>query len=116
MTQFNNKWFRNSDCEYFPCHVGIDYDCFSCKYCYCPLFSLDCGGEFIILESGIKSCMDCTFPHDKNNNDEIIKRLKMGYDCYKNRMDEKDEMQVDLKQELSADAETVPIKSTTNKF
>lgn len=81
MTQFNSKWFRNSDCEYFPCHVGVDYNDFNCKYCYCPLFSLDCDGEFIILDGGMKSCMNCTFPHDKNNNGEILRMLRKNFVC-----------------------------------
>lgn len=74
---FSSKWFRNDDCEYYPCHIGIDHDSFSCKYCFCILFHIDdCGGKFSILPNGMKDCSDCKFPHQKENNDIIINKIR----------------------------------------
>jgi len=35
-----------------------------------------CGGNFVYLESGVKSCENCTFPHKKENYGKIIEKLK----------------------------------------
>lgn len=74
---FSSKWFRNDDCEYYPCHGGIDHDEYSCKYCYCPIFNYqDCGGEFVMLPSGVKDCSSCKLPHCKQNDDIIINKIR----------------------------------------
>lgn len=73
---FNWKWFRNDECEFFPCHHFVDYDNFNCKFCFCPLYRFeDCGGNPTILQNGVRDCSGCTYPHDKRNHDEIIRRL-----------------------------------------
>ena len=74
----NYKFFQNKECEYFPCHKVGSTDDFNCLFCYCPLYALGekCGGNFIYLENGVKSCENCTFPHKKGNYDLIIDRLK----------------------------------------
>lgn len=43
--------------------------------CYCPLYLLGdmCGGDFVYLENGIKSCVKCTRPHDPARWDEMMK-------------------------------------------
>ena len=33
-----------------------------------------CGGNFTRTESGLKSCMHCTYPHHRENYDSIIAR------------------------------------------
>ena len=33
-------FFTNRECEFFPCHAGIDPDEFNCLFCYCPLYAL----------------------------------------------------------------------------
>ena len=33
-------FFQNRDCEYFPCHRGVDEADFNCLFCYCPLYAL----------------------------------------------------------------------------
>lgn len=73
----NYKFFTHEKCEYFPCHKGIDKDKFNCLFCYCPLYMLGdkCGGNYTILDSGIKSCMNCAFPHNLNNYDMIIEKF-----------------------------------------
>lgn len=67
---------QNIACEFFPCHP-VDKMLFNCLFCYCPLYCLgdQCGGQFSYTEQGIKDCSACTFPHQKNNYMEVIKRI-----------------------------------------
>ena len=69
--------FTNRDCEYFPCHSGVDEEDFNCLFCYCPLYALgkECGGSFVILENGVKDCSGCTIPHKKENYGRISERF-----------------------------------------
>ena len=67
------KFYRNSECEYFPCHKVADTQKFNCLFCYCPLYHMAyCGGDFSMLPNGIKDCTDCIFPHLKVVLDEIF--------------------------------------------
>lgn len=63
-------------CEYFPCHKGAG-DKFNCLFCYCPLYSLGdkCGGNFVYLENGIKSCENCTLPHREDGYEHIMSKI-----------------------------------------
>ena len=74
----NYKFFQNKECEYFPCHKVENLEDFNCLFCYCPLYCLGdkCGGNFVYTKSGIKSCVNCTRPHLKDNYDLIIKTLR----------------------------------------
>ncbi len=74
------KFFQNRECEYFPCHQTDHPEDFNCLFCYCPLYCMgkECGGKFVYLENGIKSCMDCMKPHRRENYDMIIGQLS-GY-------------------------------------
>ena len=71
------RFFENKECQYYPCHKGID--AMNCLFCYCPLYSLEyCPGEYRYINSGgktIKECTDCTFPHKAENYDKIISFL-----------------------------------------
>ena len=71
------KFFQNRECEYFPCHKCRDTECFSCMFCYCPLYALGdgCGGNYRYTESGIKDCSDCLIPHRVENYDRIMARM-----------------------------------------
>ena len=70
---------QNRGCKYFPCHEIADVREFNCLFCYCPLYFIpDCGGDFNILDNGIKDCSSCTIPHEKNNYDFIIDKLKVN--------------------------------------
>ncbi len=71
------KFVQNRNCEYFPCHNVKEED-FNCLFCYCPLYCLGdaCGGDFVYLENGIKSCMNCTKPHDKNGYEHVMGKMK----------------------------------------
>ena len=71
------KYFQNKECEYFPCHKTDHPENFNCLFCYCPLYMLgvECGGNYKILENGIKSCEDCLFPHQPENYEAINRRF-----------------------------------------
>ena len=73
----NYDFFQNKECEYFPCHQGADPKCFSCLFCYCPLYALgdQCGGNFTYLENGIKDCSGCLRPHRRENYDRILEDM-----------------------------------------
>lgn len=74
------RFFENIECEYFPCHQGLEN--FNCLFCYCPLYLREhCPGKPKYIERNgktIKSCNDCTFPHQPENYDTIIKFLMKG--------------------------------------
>ncbi len=74
----NYRFFSHKDCEYFPCHKGIEEEDFNCLFCYCPLYFLGdaCGGNFTYTKSGVKNCMGCSRPHRRENYDLIIEKLK----------------------------------------
>ena len=73
----NFKFFRNVECEYFPCHKTSNSEDFNCLFCYCPLYEVEkCGGNFCLTENGIKDCSNCLFPHNPNNFEKIISILK----------------------------------------
>ena len=71
------KFFKNIECKYFPCHKDVKD--FNCLFCYCPLYHLkNCPGTYKMIEKNgriIKSCVDCSFPHEAENYKEIIKNL-----------------------------------------
>lgn len=72
----SSRFFRNIDCEYFPCHAGADPDAFNCLLCFCPLYFLaDCGGDWV-LTHGVKDCTACLRPHRPEGYDEILTRLR----------------------------------------
>ncbi len=79
------RFFENKDCQYYPCHRGLED--FNCLFCYCPFFSMDhCPGkpQYKNVErcSGkkIKVCTECIYPHEPENYDDIIKHLKEEID------------------------------------
>ena len=72
---FNYKFFEHKECEYYPCH---NFDRINCLFCYCPLYPLgiNCGGNFSFTEKGIKDCTNCEFPHNPDNYDMIVEKLR----------------------------------------
>lgn len=70
------SYFCNRECEYFPCHEGVDIENFNCLFCCCPLYPLgeQCGGDFTYLSNGYKDCSHCTYPHKRENYGKIIER------------------------------------------
>ena len=70
-------FFQHRDCEFFPCHKGVPEEDFNCLFCYCPLYALGekCGGACVYLESGVKSCEQCAFPHRRENYAAVLARF-----------------------------------------
>ena len=73
----SSRFFQNRDCEFFPCHSGVDPARFSCLLCYCPLYALGraCGGSCAYTAQGIKDCSGCAFPHQPENYDRVLSRF-----------------------------------------
>ena len=80
-------FFQNKDCEYFPCHQGVDAEKFNCLFCYCPLYALgdQCGGAFTYTEQGIKDCSNCVKPHCTGNYDAMVKQMPKVLELAKKR-------------------------------
>jgi Zn-finger protein len=59
--------FTHYECEFYPCHSGIKEE-FNCLFCYCPLYNLECPGNFKWVISSteglIKDCSSCIISHD----------------------------------------------------
>jgi Zn-finger protein len=74
---FNEEFFENIACKYYPCH-HIKH--INCLFCYCPLYNIiDCGGTFKFIsieDKNIKDCSNCAFPHKKRNFKKVIMKLK----------------------------------------
>lgn len=71
------SFFRNVECECFPCHKVDNKENFNCLFCYCPLYLLEkCGGNFSFTDKGVKDCSNCTVPHKAENYKYIIDKLK----------------------------------------
>lgn len=72
------RYFAHRECEFFPCHPGADPEAFNCLFCYCPLYCLgkNCGGNFTILENGVKDCSRCLYPHIPENYDAVNGRYR----------------------------------------
>lgn len=69
------KYYRNVDCEFFPCHKVANKEYFNCMFCYCPLYYIkDCGGNYTTT-SGIKDCSHCLIPHLPSGYDYINKKI-----------------------------------------
>ena len=73
----NYTYFKNTECEYFPCHKTGDEN-FNCLFCYCPLYALGdkCGGNFVFDENGIKDCSNCLIPHREDGYAHITSRTE----------------------------------------
>lgn len=68
------SYFKNTDCEYYPCHRTGEGEYFNCLFCYCPLYTLgdQCGGDFTYTEKGIKDCSNCSKPHEEGGYEYIL--------------------------------------------
>lgn len=69
------RFYRNTDCEYFPCHKVEDEERFNCMFCYCPLYFLEeCGGNYF-YNNKIKNCINCLIPHSLKGYDYINEKI-----------------------------------------
>lgn len=73
-------FFQNTACPAFPCHSCADTGSFNCLFCYCPLYGrVQCPGKPRYIQKNgrlIKSCIECDFPHRKENYERVIRLLK----------------------------------------
>jgi Zn-finger protein len=77
----SHRFFNNRECQYFPCHKTGRPDEFNCLFCFCPLYFLaECGGNFTVLESGVKDCTACMIPHTPKGYDHVLARLRSRFD------------------------------------
>ncbi len=80
----SHRFFSNKECKYYPCHEMEGE--LNCLFCYCPLYPYECIGNYRMIEKDgrkVKSCRECTFPHQPGNYDrinELIKTLKKRED------------------------------------
>lgn len=89
--EYNDRFFSNKHCKYFPCHEGLDPEEFNCMFCYCPLNYLEhCPGNptFFRRKDGsiIKDCTGCTFPHKPENYEIIINFIKKNMPVFDERV------------------------------
>ena len=74
----SQRFFKNLDCKFYPCHSGVDE--LNCLFCYCPMYGLkNCPGNPVYIERDgrqIKKCTDCNYPHVPENYDNVMKVLK----------------------------------------
>ncbi len=72
------RFFENRACKYYPCHENIKE--LNCLFCYCPLYHKEaCPGNYSYTEingTPVKECTECTFPHQPENYELIIKLLE----------------------------------------
>ncbi len=68
------RFFANKECQYYPCHKGVEE--LNCLFCYCPFYLTDsCPGRPEYIDTGdriIKDCTYCTFPHVPENYDKVL--------------------------------------------
>jgi Zn-finger protein len=69
----NYKYFIHQDCTFYPCHNLEKFK--SCLFCWCPLFMLDCDGNFV-MKNGVKDCSDCIIPHTEKGYNYILEEVK----------------------------------------
>lgn len=79
MHKNSKSFFANTECEHYPCHKMDEP--LNCLFCYCPLYQYEnCPGDYKIIEKNgkkVKSCIDCSFPHCKDNYDKVINILRV---------------------------------------
>ena len=71
--------YQNTDCRYFPCHDTVPREDFNCLFCYCPLYFIECDGNYVMENYG-KDCSKCTRNHDKDSWKFIVSRLRTYMD------------------------------------
>lgn len=64
----------DKNCKYIPCHKELE----DCKWCFCslyPCFNSTTKGKLIRISKNNNlawSCIDCTWPHKKENSEKLI--------------------------------------------
>ena len=62
----------------------------NCLLCFCPRFDMgiECGGDFVILDNGVKDCSNCNRPHDPIFVEEYLKAKLKGDQMEQNEFNE----------------------------
>ena len=53
----NEKHFSNRKCKFYPCH---NVDEINCLFCFCPLYHLECNGNFTVKKRDERLIKDCS--------------------------------------------------------
>lgn len=69
----NYKYFIHQECSFYPCHDLNEWK--SCLFCWCPLYLLNCGGDFTI-KNKVKDCSACTIPHAAEGYEYVMKTVR----------------------------------------
>jgi Zn-finger protein len=74
---FSYKYYENHDCVFFPCHKNTSKG-HNCLFCKCPLYNdNECigiqNGWGELLENGFKDCSNCSYNHDYENAEEMMR-------------------------------------------
>ena len=73
----SSRFFENRACAYYPCHRDIEQ--INCMFCYCPMYEMEhCPGTPEYKETNgrkLKICTNCTYPHQAEHYDAIMKVL-----------------------------------------
>ena len=74
----SSRFFANRECEYYPCHKGIEE--MNCLFCYCPFYlRAKCPGNPTFREKNgrrIKDCTNCIFPHKPEHYEVILEWIR----------------------------------------
>jgi Zn-finger protein len=74
-----NNLFLQPDSICYNCHANTTEPRthhLNCIFCYCPLYDdIDCGGNYTILNNGLKDCCNCLKPHTKEFIKEQLTKL-----------------------------------------
>ena len=82
----NYKFFKNFNCEYYPCHNNIEE--INCLFCYCPLYFIKkCEGNYTLNNNGQKDCSNCIKPHIPNKGYKHIQKILRKYNKLNNHKD-----------------------------
>lgn len=80
MATEHNKFFTNKACEYYPCHA---IERINCLFCFCPLYTMDCRGNFTVTDKGFKDCSNCILPHSEKGYEYVVSKLKKLHNSVK---------------------------------
>jgi Zn-finger protein len=77
-TTHSYQFFVNYKCQFYPCHKSSI--ALNCLFCYCPLYHLECPGEYDEIKGGndliVKDCSKCMLNHQQDSHEIINKILE----------------------------------------
>lgn len=69
-----NGLYLKKDSICYKCHKTNNI--LNCLFCYCPLYDdFECGGNYTILNNGLKDCSACLKPHEEEFIKEQLSRI-----------------------------------------